>query len=213
MPRWLWLSLALLITALWLAGHRHAEPILATSVSGAGAVHCALPDKFTDPDQPRQSTDDGRMPSFRLNQATVTPLAGFSLQARVLSRENYSLGSESRYSPTDLALGWGPMANPAVSDRLGISQGGRWYRYEWGPEGPPIPLAQIVRSSANMHMIPADGMVADSLAQVRAGDTVRLDGWLVRIDSDDGWHWRSSTSREDSGEGACELVYVCSIDK
>ena len=211
MSRPLWITLLVLAALLWLVTHHHSKPITAMTASGGSAVRCAMPDKYTDPDQPLQTDDDGRMPSFRLDNATVTPLAGFSLQAHVLSREDYSLGDEVRYSPTDLALGWGPMANSTVSDKLNISQGGRWYRYEWGPEGPPIPLEQIVRSSANMHMIPADPGVADALAKVRKGDTVHLDGWLVQIDRDDGWHWRSSTTREDSGDGACEVVYVCSI--
>lgn len=213
MLRPLWIALLVLVALFWLVTHHHARPIQAMAASGGGSVRCALPDRFSDPNQPRQTDDDGRMPPFRLDNATVTPLAGFSLQARVLSREDYSLGDETRYSPTDLALGWGPMANPAVSDKLDISQGGRWYHYEWGSDGPPIAEDQIVRSSANMHMIPADPGVADALAKVRQGDTVHLDGWLVQIDRDDGWHWRSSTTREDSGDGACEVVYVCSISK
>jgi hypothetical protein len=211
MPRWLWIVLAVLLAAMWLATHSRAEPPRAMATSGSGSVSCAMPEPFTDPDQPRQSDDDGRMPPFRLDKALVTPLAGFSLQARVLSRENYSLDAESKYSPTDLALGWGPMADPAISEHLDISQGGRWYRFEWGAKGPPIPLGQIVHNSANMHMIPADPDVADVLAQVRSGDTVRVNGWLVNIEGDDGWHWRSSTSRGDTGDGSCEIVYVCSI--
>jgi len=47
--------------------------------------------------------------------------------------------------------------------------------------------------------------------RIGAGDVVRIDGWLIRIDGDEGWHWQSSLSREDSGAGACELVLVCSI--
>jgi hypothetical protein len=211
--RSLWITLLVLVAVLWLVTHHHAQPLRATSTSGSSVVTCAMPQKFSDPNQPLQTDDDGRMPPFRLDNATVTPLAGFSLQARVLSREDYSLGDETKYSPTDLALGWGPMANTSVSDKLDISQGGRWYHYEWGAEGPPIPPDQIVRSSANMHMIPADAGVADALAKIRQGDTVHLDGWLVQIDRDDGWHWRSSTTREDSGDGACEVVYVCSIGK
>jgi len=210
--RSLWITLLVALAALWLVTHHHRQPINAVATAG-GAVRCALPERFSDPNQPLQSNDDGRMPPFRLDNATVTPLAGFSLQARVLSREDYWMGDETKYSPTDLALGWGPMANPAVSDKLGISQGGRWYYYQWGSEGPPIAPDEIVRSSANMHMIPADGSVADALAKIRKGDTVHVDGWLVQINRDDGWHWRSSTTREDSGDGACEVVYVCSISK
>ena len=39
----------------------------------------------------------------------------------------------------------------------------------------------------------------------------RLDGWLIEADAPDGWTWRSSLTREDSGDGACEVIYVCSL--
>ena len=103
------------------------------------------------------------------------------------------------------------MADDTVLAQLDISQGGRWYRYRWR-EQPPIPADEIVRSSANMHIVPANDAVAAALGRIEAGQHVRIDGWLVRIDADDGrWHWRSSLSREDSGDGACELVYACAI--
>ena len=35
---------------------------------------------------------------------------------------------------------------------------------------------------------------------------------LVAAQGDDGWQWRSSLSREDSGDGACELIYVCELE-
>jgi hypothetical protein len=148
-----------------------------------------------------------------MGDASVSALAGFSLQARVLSREDYSLGRESAYSPTDLALGWGPMSEPGMAKKLHLHQGGRGYHYQWSGDGPPIPLNQIIRNSANMHMVPADTQVARALAGIDEGDTVRIDGWLIRIDADGGWRWQSSLSRDDSGDGACELVLVCSIEK
>lgn len=142
---------------------------------------------------------------------SFTPLADFALSARVLGREDYRAGREAELSPTDLALGWGPMSDSAVLEHLDISQGGRWYRYRWGAEGPPIPPADIVRSSANMHMIPADPEVAAVLDEVREGQVIELRGKLVEIRSGDGWRWRSSTSREDSGGGSCEVVWVESL--
>jgi len=211
MPRWPWLLFLGLLLALWWAGRDGRAPMTATAIGGNNAIICALPPALSNPDQPRQSEVDGKMAPFRLGDATVTPLAGFSLQARVLSREDYSLGPESAYSPTDLALGWGPMSAPGLADKLHVSQGGRWYRYGWGGDGPPIAPDQIVRNSANMHMVPADIAAARALENTEAGDLVRVDGWLIRIDGDQGWHWQSSLSREDSGSGACELVLVCSI--
>jgi hypothetical protein len=207
MPRWAWFALAVVVLAAWLAWRGSG-----THAPEGGYAHfaCPLPPAYADPATPRQSAADGMSP-FRLGRANVTPLAGLSLQARVLSREEYSSGAEAEFSPTDLALGWGPMAAEGMADRLDVSQGGRWYRYHWGADGPPLPPDQIVRNSANMHLIPADAAVAAALARVRAGDTVRLEGWLVRIERDDGWRWLSSLSREDQGGGSCELVYVCSL--
>jgi hypothetical protein len=104
------------------------------------------------------------------------------------------------------------MSTPGLADRLSVSQGGRWYRYSWGAEGPPLPPQTIANNSANMHLIPADAAGAAALDEVDAGEVVRMDGWLVKIDRDDGWHWKSSLTREDSGGGACEVVYVCAIE-
>jgi hypothetical protein len=161
---------------------------------------------------PLQSDAPAAMPPFQLEGASLQPLAGFSVEARVLSREDYSFGREAEYSPTDLALGWGRMGDDAVLDRLDISQSSRWYHYRWRGD-PPIPPGEIIQSSANMHMIPADATVASALHAVKPGQRVRIDGWLVQVDADDGWHWRSSTTREDTGGGACEVVYVCSISR
>jgi hypothetical protein len=207
MPRWGWFALAVVVLAAWLALR---SPGTLGPAGGYGEFACTLPPAFSDAATPRQSDADGMSP-FRLGRANVTPLAGLSLEARVLSREDYYSGAEAEFSPTDLALGWGPMAAEGMADRLDVSQGGRWYRYGWGTDGPPLPPDQIARNSANMHLIPADAAVASALADVRAGDTVRMEGWLVRIERDDGWRWLSSLSRDDHGGGSCELVYVCSL--
>lgn len=140
----------------------------------------------------------------------LTPLADFALEARVLAREDYRFDAESRLSPTDLALGWGRMSDSAVIGQLEIGQSARFYHYRWRGQ-PPIPPAEIVRSSANMHMIPANAAVARDLDRVRVGQVVSLRGRLVEAQRSDGWHWRSSLTREDSGGGACELVLVDAI--
>lgn len=61
-------------------------------------------------------------------------------------------------------------------------------------------------------MIPASDDVARTLAQVSAGEHIRLSGKLVRVEGDDGWRWVSSLTREDTGAGACELVWVESLE-
>jgi len=136
----------------------------------------------------------------------IRPLAAFSLQARVLGREDYRFDRESRLAPTDLALGWGPMSDSAVLESLEIRQSGRWY--SWRAERLPLPRPEIERNSANMHLIPAGPAVADTLEKVRPGMVVALEGYLVEAEGDDGWRWRSSLTRDDTGAGACELIWV-----
>jgi len=60
-------------------------------------------------------------------------------------------------------------------------------------------------------MIPAGSAVERSLMNVREGDVIVLKGYLVDVDHDSGWRWRTSMSRTDTGTGACEIVYVESI--
>ncbi|MBK7012604.1 MAG: hypothetical protein IPH43_07965 [Xanthomonadales bacterium] len=142
----------------------------------------------------------------------LTPLADFDIEARVLSRENYSIDDGSDLSPTDLALGWKRMSDSAVIEQLEISQSVRFFSYRWSRQ-PPIPLPEIERSAANMHMIPADAGVARELAKVRQGALVHLRGQLVEARRSDGFQWRSSLTREDTGAGACELFLVASIER
>jgi hypothetical protein len=178
----------------------------------SGGAGCPLPPVVTRGQAPLQSDVPSAMRPFALAAATLQPLAGFSVEARVLSREDYRIGREADLSPTDLALGWQGMGDEAVISQLDISQSSRWYNYRWKDQ-PPLPPQEIARSSANMHMIPASDELADALAGIGKGDEVRIDGWLVEARAADGWRWRSSTSREDTGAGACEVIYVCGITR
>lgn len=219
--RWIVVAvLGCLLLGWWLSNPAPSLPVPApiagtpagASVARAAAGACPMPPLVKRGAPPLQSDVPSSMPALHVEGASVQPLAGFSIEARVLGREDYFIGREADFSPTDLALGWGRMTEDAVLAQLNISQGGRWYRYSWKNE-PPIPLGEIIRSSANMHMVPADDAVAEALRDIDAGDRVRIDGWLVQVNTPDGWRWRSSLTREDSGGGACEVVYVCSITR
>ena len=59
-----------------------------------------------------------------------------------------------------------------------------------------------------MHMVPLDPATRATLLDARRGSLVHLKGWLVEAHAKDGWKWRSSLTRGDSGNGACELMLV-----
>jgi hypothetical protein len=210
MPRWLIITLVLMMTGLVVYGLMDTSSPVSSSASTSPT--CPLPPLYRKADEPRQSTVSPSMKTFSLNGAAVMPVAGFSLQARVLSREDYRFDEGAEFSPIDLALGWGPMAEPGIAQKLNISQSGRFYRYSWGNEGPPMSPQDIITNSANMHMVPADDAVAKQLERVANNDVIALHGWLIRIEKPNGWRWQSSLSRNDSGNGACELIYVCALE-
>lgn len=149
--------------------------------------------------------------SVAMDDYELTPRAEFEIRARVLSRKDYSWGTEADLSPVDLALGWGVMSDQAVLDRIEISQGSRWYytRYDLPA---PISNKEIIQNSGNMHMIPAQNRIRKKLKDVRVGDIVRLRGRLVDINHPSGWHWGTSLSRHDTGGGSCEIVYLEEIE-
>ena len=144
--------------------------------------------------------------SFDYKGYRITPLAQFSAEARVLAREDYRLGREADLARTDLVLGWRRMSDKEVLKQINIGQSNRFYY--WNIKEFPIPQREIETSSANMHLIPADNAIEGKLDQVRIGQVVRLRGYLVRVEAGDGWRWMSSLTREDTGAGACELVWV-----
>lgn len=148
-------------------------------------------------------------PAIEMNGYRITPLAEFSAKARVLAIENYYADRGAELVPTDFALGWGPMSDEKILKDISISQSGRFYF--WSVSEFPIPRQEIETHSANMHLIPADTYIEKQLKSVREGQVINFSGYLVEAKSPDGWVWRSSMSRNDTGSGACELVLVKSV--
>jgi hypothetical protein len=157
------------------------------------------------PDEPVQ-TSISNASMFMHNDYFITPLATFEVKARVLSRKNYSWGRESDLSPIDFTLGWGRMSDESVLEHIQIRQATRFYF--WKVRQFPIPRLEIETHSANMHMIPANRQIERAMKKARQGDLVTFKGKLVRAEAPDGWKWVSSLNRNDTGNGACELVFV-----
>ncbi len=148
---------------------------------------------------------------FSFKEYTIQPLADFVIDARVLSTERYYWDAGSDLVPVDIAMGWGRMSDSAVIKPLNISQSGRFYRYQYDLPA-PIPPEEIVSHSANMHMIPSTKSIESELKSVRVGQVVHITGNLVEATIPaKHWKWRSSLTRNDSGDGACELVWVKSL--
>lgn len=156
------------------------------------------------PDQPLQTATDHA--AFKHENFKFVPMADFDVQAKVLSKESYSFDQESKLSQFDLALGWGRMSDEAILKDIKISQRNRFYF--WHVDEFIIPRAEIEQNSANMHMIPSSEYIERQLEKVKPGQVIRFSGMLVNIFRDDGWRWKSSLTRNDTGSGACEVVWL-----
>jgi len=132
----------------------------------------------------------------------IQPLAEFAIKAKVLSVKKYN----SDLSPVDLALGWSPMSDENIIDKITIRQSNR--AYYWRVTEYPIPRRDIQTNSANMHIIPSSTDLAEQIGRVKKGNIVAFYGYLVEAKKSDGWHWKSSLTREDTGSHSCELVWI-----
>jgi hypothetical protein len=164
-----------------------------------------FPHGITAPDQPKQTNLTANK-EWAVGEFTIQALVEYNIKARVLSRNNFSLGIESELSPFDLALGWGPMSDQSVIDKIDISQRNRWYN--WQSDHLPIPSRDVSLNSANVHIIPKDKTIEKKFDTVYKGSLVEMKGYLVKITKTDGWHWISSLKRDDTGGGSCELFWV-----
>jgi len=157
---------------------------------------------------PQQTTIEDTQPKpIALKSFKLTPRARFTAEVRVLSRSRYWLGTLADVSPLDIAVGWGAMSDSAVLKKIDVSQSGRFYFWHYDDE-PPIPREIIETHSANWHLVPADNSTWSMLRSLRVGDIVTIDGMLVDLERPDAGTMNTSLRRDDTGAGACEIIYV-----
>lgn len=194
--RKIWLLILLLLAGVYLWKQytpvRHAPAILAQ-------------------DEPRQVNFTTPQGVIQKDGWSLQPLATFSVKARVLGIMRYEDGPTGALASYDLVLGWGPMSDTGVLERLNIRQSHRFYRWTyWGK--PPVPEKDIISHSTNAHIIPSDDGVLQKLRSLREGSLIELAGVLVEATHPQAEKpWRSSLSRTDTGEGSCEIIYVRSL--
>ncbi len=145
-----------------------------------------------------------------LKKYAITAVATYSIDARVLHTKRYWVEGEDLV-PYDVAVGWGPMSDQAVLDKLSLSQCNRFFFYEW-QNPPPIAPFEIQTHAANMHVISANKKVASAVKHLRRGQFVSMRGYLVNVSGPGGFSQSTSLRRDDTGPGACEIFYVEQIE-
>ena len=65
---------------------------------------------------------------------------------------------------------------------------------------------------SNNHLISNDESIRDQVKKIRIGDQVRVRGYLASYSSENGGKRGTSTTRTDTGDGACETLFVERFD-
>jgi hypothetical protein len=162
--------------------------------------------------QPLQTTLTA--PAFPYGKFTLHPEARYDVTARVMSTKRYRFSLIDHFvdvSPEDLALGWGRFADLANLDMMRIWQEDRFFKYRY-PRDLPVPRDELISSLANTHIIPANHEVLGKLHHVGKGDLIHMTGQLVDVEEPGYGQWRTSLVRTDTGPGACEILWLETLE-
>lgn len=162
-------------------------------------------------------TPGQRVPSPPQQQATVSKRLKhhhyqlvtrdlFNIQGMVLSKRHYLGDARADIAPYDLVLDWQRMSDPAQLQHISIRQNNRFYY--WKVDDPTLSNSDIARESTNLHIIPANEQIRAQIETLERGQIVELEGTLVDVHAADGFVWHTSRSRNDIGDGACEILLV-----
>ena len=167
-------------------------------------------------------TEDGVPEPFEVTRKnvtyTVTPLFGYELWGMIVSYHHSASFVDISHkqwndflNTKDICVIWGRNAESGVYSRMTFRNRDFtcFYRY------PDQETGELFTESclSNNHLLPADALVADAILKARKGDQVRLKGWLVSYGIKGApYSRRSSTVRNDRGNGACEVVYVTEFE-
>ncbi|MBR5772720.1 MAG: hypothetical protein IKY00_05845 [Clostridia bacterium] len=149
----------------------------------------------------------------------ITYKYSYELCGLAVSTKKYpGTGIANKLAPKDVAMAWGDVARNNDKINFHWSQSGRWYMWQADSYEEIAPVGGVDgvnTHSANNHLIAADDSVADDISRISAGDYVIITGYLVDIYAENSsgstYTWNSSTSRNDTGDGACEVIYVTGI--
>jgi hypothetical protein len=141
---------------------------------------------------------------------TISSKANFSLRGRIILTDSYWWTAGADISPVDLSIGWGLMSDTSILEQIEF---GRCYRcLTWRFDGNKVDFKEVNSHTSNIHTIPANDLISSKLKNLEKDDLVYLKGFLVNVNHANGFTWKSSLTRTDVGNGACELMWIDEVD-
>jgi hypothetical protein len=168
--------------------------------------------------------DTERQP-FEREGVKIFPRASYVLSGKVVSRRD-NHDPFAWFIPVDACVVWGDFEHKLRG--VSIESHGRVCYVEWeaGADG-----AYVMAHLSNNHLVPANPNVRKALAHLDPGDEIQLRGFLVDLSlpvpvgaadvlaeaagaatiQDQRADWKTSLVRDDEGMGACETMWVESV--
>jgi hypothetical protein len=168
-------------------------------------------------DEPRQETTEKAAFTVEYSgvRYEVVPQFEYDLHGLVVSYRQHDgtsrmhRAANDHLNVADLCVAWGDTATSPHLSEIKFWNGVFTCNFETSDDA----AWQSIRPEqiANNHLISDNAGIRDRVADVRVGDQVRVRGWLAAYGS--GPNKRdTSTTRKDSGNGACETIYVRDFD-
>jgi len=197
---------------------------VALLVCVAGAVYLSLREvALPDPSrigsairetEPLQEASDGRPFAIVIKGYTyaITPRATYDISGLVVSQHRgdafFNLGHKvDPGNIKDVCVVWGDAVTSGAYRKVTFTSSFSWSRNFTPPFNP--------EKASNNHLIPATAAIDRQIRAIHVGDQIRLTGFLVDYtvtkDGQEIFTRRTSLTRSDTGNGACEILYVTGL--
>jgi hypothetical protein len=160
-----------------------------------------------------------RRPAFEITVGEITydvqPLYKYELHGMVVSRHDSNTWWDyihkewnDKLNVADLCVVWGDNVRSGVYRDIDFSSGQFVCNFQTSSNEAYAAFDQTAIS--NNHLLTADPSLARKMRDARIGDQVHFSGYLAEYSHNHGFAFKRGTStvRTDSGNGACETVYV-----
>lgn len=145
--------------------------------------------------------------SYRITPRFSYRIYGLVVSARDLAGTWYNVDYfKDPYNVKDLCLIWGKNLSKPDYKRVHFGSG-LWtcyYKY-------PKDVSFYPEELSNNHILPANEKAMEALGGIRPGDQVFIKGMLVDYESEDVGSRTTSSTRTDTGNHACEIIFATEI--
>ena len=166
--------------------------------------------------EPQQTPINQTLQSVTYNDLTflVQPRFRYELSGLVVSKRVHEADykgslhglSEDYLNVADLCVVWGESANPEILQHFKFSNGQFTCNYQ--THNDQAWQAFNHEQLSNNHVLASNESVRKILSEADIGDQIVLSGYLADYTNPKGNLRKTSTSRTDTGNGACETIWV-----